>query len=421
MVWDHGVAGSSPVTPTSSAKRVENERSAMPAAGGPIKQHMQKLARNFKPFIKYCIVGASGTFVDLASLYIFVEYFYISVIPAAILSFFLAVINNFILNKLWTFRNKSKNYRKLFIKFFIVSIVGLGLTIISMHVLVNIIVIWYMFAKAITSLIVLTWNFLGNKLWTFQPSKTENFTQEDFPWKLSIIIPAYNEENRIGNTLNLISNYLKEKNLNAEIIVSDDGSSDKTQEIVKKYEEKIPNLKFIGYEKNQGKGFAVKKGVEASQGQYILFTDADNSTPIEEFEKLMQKMKESSSQVAIGSRYLSNSDVKIAQPFYRILIGRIGNFLIQLFLIDNIKDTQCGFKLFEYKVAKEIFSLQKVKRFGFDMEALVIAKTLGYKIIEVPVSWFNSDESRVRPIKDALITLKDLAYIKLNLWSGRYS
>ena len=101
-------------------------------------------------------------------------------------------------------------------------------------------------------------------------------------------------------------------------------------------------------------------------------------------------------------------------------MGRFGNLLIRVFLIDGIQDTQCGFKLFKYKAAKEIFSMQKIKRFGFDMEALVIAKSLGYKIVEVPVNWFNSPESRVRPIKDGLITLKDLMYIKLNLLVGRY-
>ncbi len=101
-------------------------------------------------------------------------------------------------------------------------------------------------------------------------------------------------------------------------------------------------------------------------------------------------------------------------------MGRMGNILIRIFLIDGIKDTQCGFKLFTHEAAREIFSLQKVRRFGFDMEALVVASSLGHKIIEVPVSWFNSAESRVRPIKDAFITLKDLVYIKLNLLSGRY-
>lgn len=382
---------------------------------------IKKILKDFKPFLKYCMVGVAGTFIDLVSLFIFVEYFLLPVIPATVLSFLLAVTNNFIFNKIWTFKNKSKNYRKLYVKFLIVSVVGLGLTVASMYIMVNVIGIWYMFAKAFTSLIVLTWNFLANKLWTFRLSEQSLAFPNSFNYELSIIIPAYNEENRIKNTLLIIRDFIEGKNINSEIIVVNDGSLDKTRGIVEKIRHKIPNLKLIDLCKNSGKGFAVKKGIEASQGKFILFTDADNSTPIEEFEKLSQRMKESKANIAIGSRYLRDSDVRIKQPVYRILLGRIGNFLIRLFLIDEIKDTQCGFKLFEHKVAREVFSFQKVKRFAFDMEVLVIAENMGYKIVEVPVSWFNSPESRVRPIKDALRTLKDLIYIKLNLWSGRYS
>lgn len=382
---------------------------------------IKKLLKDFKPFLKYCTVGVAGTLIDLASLFIFVEYFLIPVIPATILSFLLAVTNNFILNKVWTFKNQSKNYRKLYIKFLIVSAVGLGLTVASMHIMVNVIGIWYMFAKALTSLIVLTWNFLANKLWTFRLAEQSLVFPDNFDYELSIVIPAYNEENRIKNTLLIIRDFIEEKNINSEIIIVNDGSSDKTSEIVEKIRHKIPNLKLVDLSKNSGKGFAVKRGIEESRGKLILFTDADNSTPIEEFEKLLQRMNESKANIAIGSRYLHDSDVRIKQPVYRILLGRMGNLLIRLFLIDEIKDTQCGFKLFEHKVAREIFFFQKVKRFAFDVEALVIAENMGYKIIEVPVSWFNSPESRVRPVKDALRTLKDLVYIKLNLWSGRYS
>lgn len=374
----------------------------------------------FKPFIKYAIVGIMGTFIDLAALYLLVEYAHLEVIPASIVSFLLAVVNNFILNKSWTFQSKSTNYRKLFIKFLIVSVIGLLLTIACMYILVSIIKIWYMFAKAITSIIVLTWNFLGNKFWTFK-IKNQNISAPELKFDLSIIIPAYNEENRIKSTLIVIANYIKDENLNAEIVIVDDGSADNTTKIVEEFQEKNKNISLIALAKNCGKGFAVKKGVEASRGKYILFTDADNSTPIQEFKKLYAALLKNNAQIAIGSRYLRDDSVKIKQPLYRILLGRAGNLLIRTFLIDGIKDTQCGFKLFEHEAARNIFALQKVKRFGFDMESLAVAKNLGYKIIEIPVSWFNSAQSRFRPIKDALITLKDLVYIKLNFWSGRYN
>jgi len=381
---------------------------------------IKNLIKNFWPFIKYCIVGATGTFVDLFFLYVLVEYANLPVLTSTTISFILAVINNFVLNKIWTFQNKSKNYRKLFIKFLIVSVIGLGLTVACMYIFVHILFIWYMLAKIITSIVVLTWNFFGNKMWTFRLREKIVAIPENFTFDYSIVIPAYNEANRIKNTLLLTDNYIKEKNLNAEIIVVDDGSKDSTVKIVESLIPKIKNLRIETYGKNKGKGFAVKTGVFASKGKHILFTDADNSTPIEELETLKKAMDSSNANIAIGSRYLNESKVQIKQPGYRILIGRLGNFLIRLFLIDNIRDTQCGFKLFEHRVAKEIFSFQKVKRFGFDMEALVIAESLGYKIVEVPVNWFNSIESRLRPIRDSLTTLKDLIYIKINLWSGRY-
>ena len=385
-----------------------------------IKQ-FKNIHQDFRQFFKYCLVGISGTLIDLIFLYIFVEYMKINVIPAAILSFMLAVTNNFIFNKKWTFKSPSRNIKKLYIKFLIVSTIGLALTIASMYAFVNILDVWYMLAKVFTSLIVLTWNFLGNKIWTFN-LKIENTNKKtNFEYELSIVVPAYNEENRIKTTLLIIDDYIKNHKINAEIIVVDDGSKDKTIEVLDKYKSKIQNLKAIRYEKNQGKGFAVKTGVQASKGKYILFADADNSTPIEEHQQLQKELTKHNAQIAIGSRYLKESKVRIKQPIYRIIISRIGNFLIQTFLIDDIKDTQCGFKLFTNNAAKDIFKFQKVKRFAFDMELLVIANNLQYKIIERPVSWYNSTESRVRPIRDGLRSLKDLIYIKVNLWCGRYS
>ncbi len=156
----------------------------------------------------------------------------------------------------------------------------------------------------------------------------------------------------------------------------------------------------------------------AARGRYILFTDADNSTPIEELAGFLPQMQRAD--VAIGSRYLSESKVHIKQPWYRIAIGRIANFLIQLFLVDGIRDTQCGFKLFRHHAAKDIFSRMKVEGFGFDMEALTLAELLGYSVRELPVDWYNSDSSRVRPLKDTFRTFKDLVFIKLNVWTGKY-
>jgi len=382
---------------------------------------VQSYIKNLIPFIKYSIVGVLGTAVDIGSLFVFVDYFGLGVILGSSLSFILAVVNNFILNKIWTFENKSKNYRKLFIKFLIVSLVGLILTLLSMQILVFGFGIWYILAKAMTSIIVMAWNFLANKFWTFKIRDFNKFLLNNFDYDLSIILPCYNEEKRIKSTFLIIDKYIQDNNLNAEIIFVNDGSSDNTQGLIEEFCENGNNYSYIQLSFNQGKGYAVKEGVLNSRGKYVLFTDSDNSTPISELQKLMKTLIEEDLDICIGSRYLDNKTVKIKQPFYRIAISRIGNFLISFLLIDGIKDTQCGFKLLKSNVAKEIFEMQKVKRFGFDMEILIIAKHYGFKIKEVPVSWINSSDSRFRLVKDSLITLKDLLYVKLNLITGRYN
>lgn len=233
---------------------------------------------------------------------------------------------------------------------------------------------------------------------------------------LSIVIPAYNEEERLPNTLKKIKDYIVKKNLNAEIIVVDDGSSDRTVGVIQKLN--IPNLKVIKNPINCGKGFSVKRGVLEAKGEYILFTDADNSTPIEELDNFLSQLQDDT--ILIGSRYLKESKIKIKQPKPRVIIGRMGNYLIQKMLGMDIKDTQCGFKLFPYNLARGIFSRQRIKRFGFDFEILTIAKIQGYKIKEVPVTWINSPISRVRPIKDVWRTFLDLIYVKVNLLRGIY-
>jgi glycosyltransferase involved in cell wall biosynthesis len=288
-----------------------------------------------------------------------------------------------------------------------------------MYIFVNIIGIWYILAKLITSSIVLIWNFLGNKLWTFT-NKSHINLEFNAVYDYSILIPAFNEENRIKNTINSVFAYIKENQLSAEVIVINDGSKDKTSFLIKELQKTNQNLVLIDLLENNGKGNAIKEGIMSSKSNFVLFLDADGSTPIHELKSLKEKLISSNSEIAIGSRYLNGSKVGVRQPLYRVLLGRIGNQLIQLFLIENIKDTQCGFKLFRTPVAKQIFSMQKIKRFAFDMEALLIAKNLGYSIVEVPVIWNDSPQSRFRPILDAVRTLRDLVIIKLNLWSGRY-
>ncbi len=236
--------------------------------------------------------------------------------------------------------------------------------------------------------------------------------------ELSIIIPAYNEENRIKKTLFAIQKYFNKQNI--EIIVVNDGSSDNSLKILESLKNKILSLKIISYKKNQGKGYAVQQGINSAIGKYILFLDADNSTPISEYNKLYSALN-NGTELAIGSRHLSKSNIIIKQSILRILISRIGNYIIRLLLVKNIHDTQCGFKLFKNQSAKIIFSKQTIKGWGFDMEILAIAQILGYKIKEIPVNWLNTKNSSFRPVKDTWQTLKELITIKRNIIKNKYA
>lgn len=233
---------------------------------------------------------------------------------------------------------------------------------------------------------------------------------------LSVVIPAYNEEQRILPTLEKINSYFRSKDYTFEMIVVDDGSTDKTSSL-------INNLSFevtlLRNEKNIGKGYSVKRGVSSAHGKYILFTDADLSTPIEETEKLICSLEEGAD-VAIGSRALPTSLIRIRQPWWREGMGKVFNLFVQGLVFKGVKDTQCGFKCFRREVARRLFYQQKIKGFSFDVEILFLAKNLGYKIKEIPVIWVNSKDSKVHPIIDATKMLFELFRIRLNYLRNWY-
>lgn len=238
---------------------------------------------------------------------------------------------------------------------------------------------------------------------------------------LSVIIPTYNEEKRLPNTLLEMDKFFSSKNYSYEIIVADDGSKDKTKEIAENFVKMIKNLKISGESSNHGKGYAVRKGMLEAKGQYRLFADADNSTPIQEIDLLLPAFEEGFD-IAIGSRMKGGREknIKIEQPWYRILIAKLGHIAISFLAVSGIADTQCGFKCFSKESVEYIFKRTRINRWGFDIEALAIAQKKGYKIKEVPVSWYNSADSRVRPIKGAITTLGELIKIKWNLITGKY-
>lgn len=212
---------------------------------------------------------------------------------------------------------------------------------------------------------------------------------------LSIIVPAYNEAERIPLTLLDMDKRLSEANFSYEILVVNDGSTDKTAEVVAKMAETIPHLRLIDNPKNQGKGGVVRDGMLAAKGQYRIFTDADNSTSIDQFEPMLPFFKEGC-EVVIGSRAVKGAKQEPAQPFYRQLLGRAANIIIQIVNMPGIWDTQCGFKAFTAEAAERIFPLTRINGWGFDIEALALAQSLGYRIKEMPVHWVNDAASHVK-------------------------
>ena len=238
---------------------------------------------------------------------------------------------------------------------------------------------------------------------------------------LSVIIPVYNGEKRLSGTLLDIDKYLSEQKYDSEIIVVNDGSTDKTAAMVKKFSYLIKNLKLIDNKINHGKGWVVQQGMLEAEGAIRLFMDADNATTIEHFDKMIPLFKKGC-RVVIGTR--DKKDAKgarqaVAQPFFKRQLGNLGNLLIQVVAVPGIWDTQCGFKAFTSEAAESIFSRGRIARFGFDIEALFLARKLGLKIGLIPVNWVNDPNSTVN-LKGYLNTFKELFIVRLNSIMGKY-
>lgn len=233
---------------------------------------------------------------------------------------------------------------------------------------------------------------------------------------LSVVIPAFNERKRIGKTLERIKEHLS-VNLNDdfEIIVVDDGSCDGTADFAKETLSDIKYSSVIQSDSNYGKGHAVRTGVLKANGQYVLFSDADLSTPIEEVDRFLDILQ-SGYDIVIGSRGLSDSKVKVRQNYLRQLMGKVFNTLARFFSFRGIKDSQCGFKCFRGDIAEHLFSIQKIDGFSFDAEVLYLAQKFGLKVKEEPVIWVNSPESTVSLYSDPLKMIGELFLIK---WSHR--
>ncbi len=235
----------------------------------------------------------------------------------------------------------------------------------------------------------------------------------------SIVIPAYNESRRLEATLDCVLQYVSLQGWNAEVLVVNDGSSDVTRDIVLQQAAKDPVLRLVDNPGNRGKGYSVRNGVLHARGEFIIFTDADLASPIEEAEKLLAALH-AGADMAIGSRWLDKTLQTRPQPLYRRILGRMFNLALRLVLGMNYKDTQCGFKAFTQQAAQAVFPLQIIERWGFDPEILFLARRLGLRVDEVPVKWAHQENTKISPIRDGLRMFTELLTIRWYALAGRY-
>ncbi len=234
---------------------------------------------------------------------------------------------------------------------------------------------------------------------------------------LSIIIPAHNEANRLPRSLEQVFSFLEQQAYEAEVLVIENGSTDRTLEVAQGFRAEHKNLTVI-HEPGRGKGLAVRRGMLEARGQYRFMCDADLSMPIEEVNKFLPPAL-SGFDVAIGSREVRGA-VRYDEPLYRHLGGRLINLLIRLLILPKLQDTQCGFKCFRAETAESLFKRQQLDGWSFDVEVLYLAERDGDKVVEVPVDWYYRPESKVSALRDALKMINDIFLIRANMRHGVY-
>lgn len=378
---------------------------------------------------RFIIVGLLNTAIDfgifnlLLSLSNVKSGFYLVLIN--IVAVTTAIINSYILNRVWTFKSSNPGYGHQLSKFIFASLTGMlintatvGLFSLltpsssSSYLMLNA-------AKLVAAIFSASWNFILYRYWVFNKTSTEPVFPAYEPGLTSIIIPAYNEAARLPQRLDSLISSLP-LHFPVEIIVVDDGSNDTTRAEAQARSEQYPRVSCISYPHNQGKGKAVRTGMQAARGEFVIFTDADNTFSPGHIEALRGQLQEGS-KVAIACRHSSRSERTEGESWQRRLMGRVFNLLVQVTLLAGIKDSQCGLKGFHYQAAQDIFKRQRLNRFAFDVEVLALARALQYEIAELPVKATDSPGSRVNPLLSPLQMLVDLIRIKIALFFNVYA
>ncbi len=236
----------------------------------------------------------------------------------------------------------------------------------------------------------------------------------------SIIIPAYNESERICSALDQVLEHIAKSGWHVEVIVVNDGSRDRTAEIVRGYAAQHSSVRLVENPGNRGKGYSVRNGMMAARGTLLLFSDADLSAPIWQADRMFDKLR-NGADVVIGSRWMDPRTQTGKQPRFRQLASRVFNLLLRLILGLDFKDTQCGFKAFTRRSAEIVFSRQRIERWGFDPEILFIARRFGLRVHEIPVEWAHDDRSKISPVADGIRMFTEMLRIRWYDLTGKYS
>lgn len=236
--------------------------------------------------------------------------------------------------------------------------------------------------------------------------------------QLSIIVPSYNEELRLPSSLEKIAAYICGSRRSTEVIVVNDGSTDRTAEVAASFADRIANLRVVENGKNRGKGYSVRHGMQEARGELVLFSDADLSAPIEEADKLIDALAQND--VAIGSRAMNRALIEVHESAFREFAGIVFNWIVRIVLRLPFVDTQCGFKAFRRERCRIIFEQQRIERFGFDPELLYLARHHGLKAVEIPVRWSHSPATKINMMRDSIQMFVDVFTIRWNAMLGRY-
>lgn len=237
---------------------------------------------------------------------------------------------------------------------------------------------------------------------------------------LSLVIPAYNEEKRLSGSLSRVVEYLEARGEPFEVVVVDDGSNDRTADLVKAEARRHRSVRLVSHDRNRGKGYAVRTGIFAARGDYIIFSDADLSTPIETTDEFMEHLT-NGSDVVVGNRRMAESVLEERQPWVREFLGRIFTGMTRFFLRSPITDQTCGFKGFKRSAAMETFSRQRVFDWSFDAEILHIAHRRGLRVRQVPVRWRDQPGSKVNVLSACFLSFLGLLKVWRNGLTGRYN